>query len=154
VDRREGNHHLDCGAVRIGDEASVRFQILGVDFRDHEGNLGIHPEVGPVIDADGSPADGLRGVGDGGSLVSFGAGEQDDLLAFQRLRGDGPNLRGTAVDVDAPTRSGKNRQGPDGKLSLMKNAQKLHSDRPDADNADVVGLHKACATRSPTSEVE
>ena len=63
VERSERQHHLDGGAVRIGDEAVLRRQDTGVDFRHHEGDGGMHPPERGIVD------DAAAGGGKAGSQL-------------------------------------------------------------------------------------
>ena len=48
----ERHHHLDGGAVGIGDDAVMVFQGLGVDFGHHQGAAVIHAPCGGVVHHD------------------------------------------------------------------------------------------------------
>ncbi|MFM1945333.1 MAG: hypothetical protein RI897_4315 [Verrucomicrobiota bacterium] len=58
MERVEG-HEGDCGgAVRIGKDAVMTFDVLGVDLRDDEGDGVVHPEGAGVVDDHAAGFDG------------------------------------------------------------------------------------------------
>ena len=92
--RHQDRGELHRRAVRIGDDAGVALEVVGVDLRDDERHLRVHPPGGRVVDD-------RRSVGDGGRRqlerdVTAGR-EQRDVDAVEgrrrplrRSRGSGP----------------------------------------------------------------
>ena len=48
----ERDHHLDRRAVGVGDDPAVLGDIVGVDLRHDQGNVGVHAEGARVVDDD------------------------------------------------------------------------------------------------------
>ncbi len=77
MQRLQRHHHLNGGAVGIGDD--IALTVLGDGFRVHfrhdQGHVGLHPEAGRVVDHHGAGISGARRelLGDGGA----GAGENN-----------------------------------------------------------------------------
>ena len=66
VKRLEHHDQLDGGAVGIGDDARIQVQRLGVDLRDHQGNLGLHAPCAGVVDDVAAGFGKFRSPGEGG----------------------------------------------------------------------------------------
>jgi len=69
VEGEEGEEGDGGGAIGIGDDPAMFFEIVAIDFWDDEGDIGIEAKGAGVIDDDRAGLDGERGevFGDGGA---------------------------------------------------------------------------------------
>ena len=49
MQRRKRQHHLDGGAVGVGDDVVVLREDIGIDFRDHQRDGRVHAPIGGVV---------------------------------------------------------------------------------------------------------
>ena len=82
VERLERNHHLDGGAVRIGDDAVMPAHVTGVHLGHHQRHVLVHAERAGVVDHDGAMGD--HGLAHGLRHGAAG-GEQRDVDALERF---------------------------------------------------------------------
>ena len=97
VDRRERHHHLHRRAVRVGDDALVAVDRVGVDLGDDQRHVVVHPPVAGVVDDDRAGLDQLRRPL--GADRAAGRGE-DEVEALDRLLAQRP-----ALELAAPFHS-------------------------------------------------
>ena len=75
VQRFECHDHLGCGAVGAGDDTGGGEGSLGVDFRDHESDIGMHPPVPGFVDNSAAGTD--SGGQEFGGCVIRSAGDYE-----------------------------------------------------------------------------
>ena len=79
IQRFQGYHRLDCGAVRVSDDIFVPVDIFGIYFGNNQRNVGVHSPLGAVVDYDTTvfSCDGSKFFGDAAAC-----GEQCDIDGF------------------------------------------------------------------------
>src|SRR5690606_14238698 len=96
VQRLQGDHHLDGGAVRVGDDVPRRIagERLGVDLRHHQRHVRLHPELRGVVDYDAAGFGSPWGV-NGGDLRA--GRKEPDVHAAEIELGEIPHLEGLVL---------------------------------------------------------
>ena len=128
--RHQHRDQLHGGAVGVGDDAFVAFQVVGVDLRDDQRHRGVHPPRRRVVDHGGAALRGFRRERLGGVAART---EQGDVDAVERVgrRFADDMLRATDVD-GSPYRA---RRGEEPQFSDRKTALLEHPDHRAADDA-------------------
>ena len=82
MDGLEGHQHLDGGAVGVGDDALMAFQMFGVHFGDHQGAAVVHAPLGGVVH---HHAAGMGGMGSEFFGSAAAGGEDGDVDTFEDI---------------------------------------------------------------------
>ena len=121
MERVETHHGNDGGAVRVGDDAfGPIFGSFRIDLGYYEGNLGIHPEGGGVIDHHRARGGG-RGPKFAGETAS--CAEEGNIDAFKRVVVEFLDHHFTVPEEELPAgraRGGEESEFPHGKVTLYK----------------------------------
>ena len=142
MQRLEGHHHLNRGAVGIGDDPPVPEYVRPVYFRDDERDSGIKAECAAVVDNERPGPDRVR--------REFPAyrgprGEQGDFHAGERSGGELKNrhlfvCKGDGLPDGA--RGCQEPQLPDGKAVFLEDLRHFSSDKAGCpDHGDSVAFH-------------
>ena len=137
----EGHQGDGGGAVGVGDDALVGFDIGGVHLGDDEGDGGVHAEGGGVVDDDGSGFDGVGGEFFGDATAGA---EEGDVDAFEGVRGqffDGQLLAFERHFLAGAAGGGEEGELADGEVAFLEAAQHFDAHRSGgADDGDVLEL--------------
>ena len=156
VQRLQRHHHLNGGAVRVGDDVAAAElrpklrQRLGVHLRYHQRNVGLHAELAGVVDHHAAGGGGARRMHGGDRRAGR---EQPDVPAakIERVQvADGEHLllAERHLLTGGPAR-GDSRHLVGGKVALRQGLQHLASDRPGgSDDCDPVA-HPPCSFMRP-----
>jgi hypothetical protein len=91
----EGYHHLYGGAVRIGDDSLVLFDILRIDFGYDQGDIRVHSKGGTIVNYHGTR---LRRYGRVTKANLSACGKQDHIYSSKAMSGDFPYIDLTVVN--------------------------------------------------------
>ena len=80
VDRFQDHDRANRGAIRIGDDARVPLDVLGIDLGDNQGHFRVETEGPAVVDGDCALAHGFRHQIHADIVIG---GEQGDVHAFE-----------------------------------------------------------------------
>ena len=148
VDRLECHDHLHRRAVRVGDDAVVARQVIGVDLGDDQRHALVHAPGARVVDDDGSPPRRTRSP--------FGrdraAGrEESEVESLDRVGIECANLERAAAMLDLSCRRSARRQTARSRLA-GKSALGHHVEDRRADHAGRARPPRRagrCPARSP-----
>ena len=82
MDGLEGHQHLDGGAVGVGDDALMAFQVFGVHFGDDQGAAVVHAPLGGVVHHHTA---GMGGMGSEFFGSAAAGGEDGDVDTFEDI---------------------------------------------------------------------
>ena len=143
VQRLQRGDQLDGRAVRVGDDAAVPGDGLGVDLGHDQRHVGVHPEGARLVDDDAAARHRLGREARRGRCAGR---EQRQVEALERVGGQLPHLELAAGEGHPPAGGAgrRERRHLGGREAAL--GQHLEHDRPDraggADNGDAGARHR------------
>ena len=137
MERLERNHHLNCGAIRVGNDPPVSEYVGTVDLGDDKRDTRIEPEGTAVVDHERPRPDGVRSVfpAHGGARGKERYG--DPRKRIRRELMDRLMLPGECHGLPGRPRRGQQQDFTHGEPVFLKDLQHLPPDkagRPDHGN--------------------
>ena len=156
AERHQDGRHLHRGAVRVGDDARVAFEVARVDLRDDERDRRVHPPGRRVVDDRRATGDGSRRE----LLRDVGAGrEQGDIDTVEGIGHRLGDLERATVDRHGPAGRSTGReqsQLTDRELPLVEDLDHRPSDdagSSDDGDGEGVKVHGTARLRSSCRRV-